>query len=477
MAGNTDYDLIVIGAGSAGLIAARFARQLGLSVALVERSRVGGDCTWTGCIPSKALLKAAGVAQSMRTAGQFGLPALDPAVDLHAVMERIRTVIRHIYDTESPHVLAREGIDVIEGEAVFSGPDSVSAAGQSLTARRFLVSTGASPIVPPIPGLDTVEYLTYETVWDLADLPSSLAVVGAGAVGCELAQALRRLGSRVTLIEAAERVLPQEDPETSKVITSRLAEEGISVVTGAEASRLRPSSDGTAAVQIELSKGPPVSADALLLAVGRRPNVARLGLETAGVAHGDDGIRIDRYARTTNPRIYAAGDVTGGPQFTHYAGWQAFMAVRNAFLPSSSVAVRRHVPRATFTDPEAAHAGLTEEEARARHGARLRVTRWPMAEVDRALTDDETGGFVKAVHQPNGRILGVTIVSSKAGEMVHEWTLAIDKGLKLGDMARSIHVYPTHSMASQHLALRAYSERTLGGRMGALLRWLARRGR
>ena len=470
----SDYDLIIIGAGSAGLTAARFARGLGLSVALVERSRVGGDCTWTGCVPSKALLKAAGVAHSMRTADRFGLPSFDPTVDLRAVMERIRSVIRGIYDAESPEVLAREGIDVIIGEATFTGPDSVKVDGRSLTARRFLVCTGASPVVPAIPGVDRVEFHTYETVWELKELPHSMAVIGAGAVGCELAQAFARLGTQVTLIEAADRILPQEDTEAADVVARRFADEGIRLLTGQGAQSVSAKENVTG-VCVQLSDGNSVEADALLVAVGRRPNTGSLKLEAAGVEFTASGIAVNRHLRTTNGRVYAAGDVTGGPQFTHYAGWQGFMAVRNAFLPYNSVAVRDAVPRATFTDPVAAQTGLTETEAKERHGGRALVTRWPLDEVDRAMTDGETDGFVKAVHLPNGRALGATIVGSRADEILQEWTLAIDKGIKLGDLARSMHVYPTFSMATQQLALRAYSQRLLGGRMGALVRRLARR--
>ena len=472
----TDYDLIVIGAGSAGLTAVRFARSLGLSVALIERSRVGGDCTWTGCIPSKALLKAANVAQSMRAADKYGLPASIPEVDLLAVMERIRNVIRHIYNTESPEALAREGIDVIAGEARFVGPDSVAVEGSSFSARRFLICTGASPAVPAIPGLDKVEFHTYETIWDLEELPATLAVVGAGAVGCELAQAFARLGSGVTLIEAADRILPQEDAEVSKLISLQFAGEGIQVLAGAGAQGSCAAPDGKSGVRVELSEGHGVEAEALLVAVGRRPNTEGLGLEAAGVAAGPGGIIVDRYLRTTRKGIYAAGDATGGPQFTHYAGWQGFMAVRNAFLPLKTVAVRQDVPRATFTDPEAAQAGLTESEARGRFGGKALASKWPLNEVDRALTDGQTEGFVKAVHLAKGRILGATIVAPRAGEMIHQWMLAMDKGIKMGDLARSIHVYPTYSMASQQLALRAYSERLFSGQMGTLLRRLARRG-
>ena len=472
---NADYDLIIIGAGSAGLVAARFAKGLGLSVLLVERSRVGGDCTWTGCVPSKALLKAAGVAYSMRTADRLGLPAVAPGVDLKVVLERIRSVIQGIYDAESPDALASEGIDVKIGEARFTGPSTVDVEGHALTARRFLICTGASPAIPSIPGLDGVGYHTYETVWDMNELPASLAIVGGGSVGCELAQAFARLGSEITLIEAADRILPQEDPEASGVIAGQFSGEGINVVAGLAAQSISPIGE-EAGVRVELGGGRRVEADALLVAVGRRPNTDGLGLDAAGVAHGPGGIRVDRYLRTSVKGVYAAGDVTGGPQFTHYAGWQGFTAVRNAFLPSNAMAVHERVPRATFTDPEVAQAGLTEAEARERHEGKVEASRFPLSEVDRALTDGEAEGFVKAVHERKGRIFGATIVSPRAGEMIQEWTLAIEKGIKLGDMARSMHVYPTYSMASQQLALRVQSERLLGGRMGALLRLLARRG-
>ena len=470
-----DYDLIVIGAGSAGLVAARFARQLGLSVALVERDRVGGDCTWTGCIPSKALLKAAGIAHSMRTADRYGIAAAAPEVDLQAVMERIRSVIRGIYDAESPEALAREGIDVVPGEARFTGPGTISINDRSL-ARRFLICTGAAPTVPSIPGLGDVEFLTYENVWDLQHLPRSLAVIGAGAVGCELSQAFARLGSRVTLIEAADRILPQEDPEATDVLLQQMLSEGVQVLTGVGAASVCHSGEESDGISIQLSDGTAIQAESLLVAVGRRPNIVGSNLVAAGVSASTSGVAVDRYLRTTNRRIYAAGDVTGGPQFTHYAGWQGFMAVRNAFLPLNTVAVRQTVPRATFTDPVLAQTGLTESEARERYGDKATSSRWPFAEVDRSLPVGEADGFVKAVHRPNGKILGATIVGARADEMVQEWTLAMDQDVRLGDLARSMHVYPTFGMASQQLALRTYANKLLAGRTGSIVRWLAGRG-
>ena len=309
-----DYDLVVIGAGSAGLTAVRFARSLGLSVALVERSRVGGDCTWTGCVPSKALLKAAGVAHSMRTADRYGLPAYAPAVDLRAVMARIHSVIQRIYDTESPDALADEGVEVMIGEASFTGPDTIDVDGRSLSARRFLICTGASPVVPAIPGLDGVEFHTYETVWELEELPASLAVIGAGAVGCELSQAFARLGSQVTLIEASERILPQEDRDASEVIARRLVDEGVRVLPGTAAKSVRPSSDAGKGAVVELADGQDVEADELLVAVGRAANVAGLGSGSGG-RHPQRQWHPDR----PQPAHDTAADICGGRRYRRAA--------------------------------------------------------------------------------------------------------------------------------------------------------------
>ena len=309
----------------------------------------------------------------------------------------------------------------------------------------------------------------------MEQLPPSLAVIGAGAVGCELAQAFARLGTQVALIEAADRILPQEDIEASDVVSRRFEGEGIKVLVGQTAQSVSGKDDAEG-VSIRLPDGGSVEAAELLVAVGRRPNIDGLGLETAGVTVSRSGIVVDIHLRTTNRTIYGAGDVTGGAQFTHYAGWQGFMAVRNAFLPMNSAAVRDTLPRATFTDPVVAQTGLTEEQATELHGSKALATRWPLDEVDRALTAGETDGFVKAVHLASGKVLGATIACSRADDMLQEWTLAIDKGIKLGDLARSIHVYPAYSMAAQQLALRAEGRRLFFGRLGRILRWFARRG-
>ena len=478
---NQSYDLVVIGAGSAGLSAAEFSAQLGQRVALVEKGRIGGDCTWTGCVPSKALLKAAKVAHQIETAHQYGLESSEPVVDFSAVMDRVNSAIDQVYREETPDVLRGKGIDVIEGNARFVDAKTVAVETSitegdqlKLTARRFIIATGAKPFIPPIPGLEDVDYLTYETVWDLRVLPSRLIVVGAGPIGCELAQAFCRLGSSVTLVEGADRVLLQDEPEAAELISRQLSQDGVSVRLNSIVQRAWQDGDG---IHVEVG-GSEVVGDALLLTVGRTPNISGLGLENAGVVHSPKGIQVNSRLRTSQKRILAAGDCAGGYQFTHYAAWQGFMAVRNAFMPGFSVkAVLDHVPWTTFTDPEVAHVGFSESQARAKFGDAVEASTFPMDRVHRAIAEGDTSGFIKVVHRPNGKILGATIVSARAGEMIQEWVLAIDKGLKLGDLSDSIHVYPTYSIGSMQLAVSHKVAQTLAGNSGRFVRGLTRLAR
>ena len=467
---NEPYDLLIIGGGSAGLTAAGFAVQLGARVALVEKHRIGGDCTWTGCVPSKTLLKAAKVAHQMRTAARYGLTPVEPVVDLKSVMAHVRAVIADVYHEESPEALRADGIDVFLDAARFLDPHTLAVGEATLTARHVLIATGAHPFIPPIAGLDGVDYLTYESVWELQVLPRHLLVVGAGPIGCELAQAFRRLGSQVTLVASRDRVLPRDDPAAARVLGEVFAAEGIDLRYNARAERGWRDENGIHLI----AGGDELVGDVLLITAGRRPNVDGLDLEKAGVAYSAKGIQVDEHLRTSQRHIYAAGDCIGSYQFTHYAGWQAFMAARNALLPGASKGVSDLVPWTTFTDPEVAHVGLTEEQAREKFIDSVMTCQWPMEKVDRARAEGDTAGFLKLIHRKDGTLLGATIVAARAGEMIHEWIVALDRGLKVGDLANAIHVYPTYSTASMQAAAAIRVGQLLSGTSGRVVRGMAR---
>jgi len=464
------YDLLIIGGGSAGLSAAEFALQFDASVAIVEKDRIGGDCTWTGCVPSKTLLKVASVAHEMRTADQYGLLSMEPDVDIEKVMAHVRSVIEDIYAEESPQVLRQKGIDVYLGAARFLDDHTLAVGERELKAGNFLIATGARPLIPPIEGIESVDYLTYETIWALERLPEDLIVLGAGPVGAELAQAFRRLGAGVTLIEGLERVLPNEDPQASHLLARRFEGEGLNVHCAVMVERAWQDDEG-----IHLSAGEQAFVgDALLVATGRRPNVNGLELEKAGVDYSEAGISVDKFLHTSQRHIYAAGDCLGSFQFTHYAGWQAAMAARNALMPGASKGVADRVPRASFTDPAVAQAGLTEAQARDRFGEKVKTYLWPLDQIDRAHTDGDEAGFIKLVYKGNGNLLGVTVVARRAGEIIHEWILALERGIKIADLSDIIHVYPTYATANQEAAADIRVEQVLSGLSGRVLRGLAR---
>ena len=459
------YDLAIIGAGSAGLTAAAFAARLGAKVVLIEKHRIGGDCTWTGCIPSKALLKAAKVAQQVRTAAHYGITAGSPVVDMVRVREYVRGAIQKVYQSERPEDLLKEGIDLAMGAARFLDAHTVEAGGQRISAKHFLITTGAHPALPPVTGLSEVPYLTYEQIFENDTLPARMTVIGGGPIGMELAQAYQRLGSQVTVI--AERIFPKEEPDVREVMRRMFEQEGLRFVWGRAASARR---DGQS---VFVSTGTSeVAGDLLLVASGREPSVAGLDLENAGIWFSEAGISVDSQLRTSVKHIYAAGDVTGGYQFTHFAGWQAFQAARNALLPGSSSGLTDLVPRVTFTDPEVAHIGLTETQAREKFGDTVEARRWDMSRTDRAVCDNDTGGFIKLVTKKDGTILGSTIVAARAGETITEFIIAIKHGLKLADLAGAIHAYPTYSTAIQQMAAAATVDSMLIGTSGIVIRGL-----
>lgn len=464
------FDLAIIGGGAAGLVGAGFAARLGARVALVERHRLGGDCTWTGCVPSKALVKAARVAHQARRAAAYGIEVSPPRADMPRVRAYVHSTVERVYREEQPAALERRGITVVLGAPQFTDPRTIRVADRTITARRFVICTGSRPTVPPIPGLAELPFWTSETLFDNERLPAHLIVLGAGPIGLEMAQAYRRLGSRVTVL--AEQFMPHEEFEVRFAVRAALEREGVRFVTAT----------GTAAGreqgQLVLRAGEEeLRGDALLVAAGRRPNVEGLGLEQAGVTFTPTGITTDRYLRTTGPDIYAAGDVLGGHRFTHVAAWQAFQAVRNALLPGRAVGIPDLVPWVTFVDPEAARVGVSEDEARERHGAGVRTHRWEMADAERAVCDGETGGFIKVVTRADGVVLGASIVASRAGEMIGELALAIRRRLTLSDLAATMHAYPTWATAVQQLASAAAVEGFLARTTGRLALWLSGLGR
>ena len=452
------YDLAVIGGGSAGLTAARFGVALGARVVLIERSAaaLGGDCLHTGCVPSKALLHAARAHQLAGRTGDYGLPERTSAgpVDLGAVMDGVRGVIARAGEADAPATLRAQGIALHFGAARFRSPRVLEVDGAPVRARRYIVATGSRPVIPAIPGLADAGYRTNETIFGLRELPPSLLVLGGGPIGCELGQAFARLGARVTIVGRAPRLLPREDPEASGVLARVFAGEGMDVLTGATVERIRPDGGAWAATVLRDGARVEVRVAAVLVAAGRRATADDLGLELAGVELGKDGIVVDRHARTGNPDIFACGDAIGQLRFTHAAGYQAAVAVRNALLPAGPALDYRAIPWATFTAPEVGRVGLTEAEARERH-RKVAVTRFPYRHIDRALAAREYAdeGFVKLVHARNGTIYGAQIVGPEAGETINEIALAMRHGLTVGDLGSAIHAYPTLGMGVQQAAL------------------------
>lgn len=450
----TTYDLVTLGGGSAGLTAARLARALHASVALIDREKLGGECLYTGCVPSKALLHVARVAAAIRQSGALGLRATVESTDLSAVMDYAERAIDAVYEeSDAPEHLVALGVDIAFGEARFISPRALIVNGQIVTARRILIATGSHPAIPDIPGLHETGFVTNETVFAMRSLPARLAVIGGGPVGCELGQAFARIGSQVTLLQRSARLLPKDEPEASAILHNRLASEGVTIALRAEVLQVTRSAGGIVLSVREGDGARDVIVDAILVATGRAPNVADLGLKAGGIQYdARRGVDVDAFLRTTNPRVYAAGDVTGGYHFTHAAALDARVAVRNALFPGKTRLDTRAMPWATFTEPEIAHVGLTEEQARRLYGAGVQSAVQPYSGVDRAITDGATPGFVKLVHSASGNLLGAQIVGPRAGDNINELALAIAHRFTIAQIAAATHVYPTFALAIQQAA-------------------------
>lgn len=479
---NRPWDLLVIGGGTAGIVGAKTAARLGARVALIERERTGGDCLWTGCVPSKALLAAANRAAEARHAAALGVSASDVDVDFAAVMQHVRSAIAAIEPLDSPEALREAGVHVIEGDASFTGPRAVEVGGERVEFHHALIATGASPAIPPVPGLVEAGPLTSDTVWDLESLPGSLVVMGGGSIGAELGQAFARLGSRVTMVEAAPRLLPREDPDAAQLVHAALERDGVEVLTGHKAVAVdgTPSGSGTITVD-DGSQTKELAYDALLVAVGRRPRSEGLGLEAAGVDLEKGQVSVDDQLRTTNTRIWAAGDITPNPQFTHVAGMHGSLAASNAVLGVHRKTDTTAVPRVTFTDPEVAAVGApswSEDPHKAPHT----VTR-EHADVDRAIAEGRTDGFARLVVGSRGKIIGGTVVGPRAGESLAEVTLAVRLGLSATDLGATIHPYPTYGDGVWNAALAVLQgrleapvvRRAMGALVSARRWWVSRR--
>jgi len=468
-------DICIIGAGSGGLSVAAGASQMGAETVLIERGKMGGDCLNTGCVPSKALLAAAHAAEAVRRAPLFGVRAGKPEIDFPAVQKHVQDVIAAIAPNDSVERFEGMGVNVLQEEAHFTGPREVLAGDTRIAARRFVIATGSRAAVPPIPGIKDVPYFTNETIFNNSELPEHLVVIGGGPIGIEMAQAHCLLGARVTVLEIAN-ILPRDDPELVDLLRTLLRKDGLAIREGVNITRLEKK-DGKICVVLKKKDGgeESITASHLLIAAGRQVNVEGLGLDMAGIAWHPKGISVNARLRTTNRRVYAIGDVAGGPQFTHVASYHAGIVIRNMLFRLPAKSDTANVPWVTYTTPELAHVGLSEREAKTAADS-IRVLRWPFSENDRAQTERLTSGLVKIVTDKKGRILGADILGPRAGELTQPWVLAIASGLKIGAMANAMAPYPTLGEASKRAAGSYYAPTLFGERTQKLVRFLAKFG-
>ena len=474
------YDLVVVGGGTAGLVSAAGAASLGARTALVERDKLGGDCLYRGCVPTKALVKSARVAHLVRHAEEYGIRNAGHEVNFSAVMDRMNRVVQRVAEQDDPARFRKMGVDVFLGdEASFVSAEEVSVDGHWLGARSVILATGSHSVTPPVEGLEEVGYLTHVEALKLERLPRSMIVIGSGPIGCEFAQIYARFGSKVTLLDTVSLPLPQEDPEIGVLVREILVSDGVTFRGGYKAKEARVEFGDTGTVATG-NKGPiaplkvitainerrekiEVRAEEILIAAGRAPTAGSLALENAGVELEKCGLKVDGHLRTTARSVYAAGDVTGKYFFTHVAEYQGRAALRNALFPVKTKADHRVVPWTTFTDPEVARVGLTEEQARDEH-ANVKVYRQDFSGIDRTITDGETTGFVKIVTGGRGKILGGHIIGPHAGNLIHEIALAMQRNIPVQALSTMIHVYPTLSQANQRAADNYYRERLFADR-------------
>lgn len=466
-------DLLVIGAGSAGLSVAAGAVQMGASVVLAEKGAMGGDCLNTGCIPSKSLIAAAHAAQGARRADRFGVQAVPVSVEYSRTQRYVQQVIAAIAPHDSVDRFEGLGVTVIRGTARFVEKDTVEVAGLRVQARRIVIATGSKALVPPIAGLSDTPFLTNETIFELRDLPERMIVIGGGPIGVELAQAFQRLGSSVTVVERLM-LLANDEPEARDLLRRRLKVEGVEILEQCEVTEARKQGGGVA-VSLRTHSGEVIVREGshLLVAAGRSPNLHGLALDAAGIEHDRRGVKVDSRLRTSNRRVFAAGDVASGPQFTHAAGYHASIIIRNALFGLPAKVNYASLPWVTYTDPEIAHAGLTEEAAR-KAGHAVRVLNTPLDTNDRARAENDYDGFAKVVIGARGTILGATIAAPRAGELIGLWVLAIGSGLKIGTVAGMIAPYPTLGEISKRAAGSYFTPSLFSPRVRTMVGWIQR---
>ena len=484
----TDYDLIVIGGGAAGLTASGVGASFGARTLMVEQARLGGDCTWYGCVPSKALLSAAHAAHSARRAGEFGVRTGDVSANFPEVIARVHALREQIYEeADAPEIYEKMGIDVKQGTARFTNPGTIEITSDGTTerfsARRFIIATGGRAFIPPIRGLRDAPFLTNETIFELTEQPRRLIVLGAGPIGTEMAQAFRRLGSEVTVIDREPRILFRDDEELAGMLQVRLEEEGIRYVLNANVSSVQERGDGIdvmiegGGTSDEHSENLVLHGDALLVATGREPNAAALNLEAAGVTYDARGIKVDDRCRTSRSGIYAAGDVTGRFAFTHMSEHMAKVAVMNALLKAPAKIDAAHLPWTTYADPELAHVGATEDALRAA-GRKYETLRFPYDKIDRAITEREDYGMIKVHARPrDGKILGASILGARGGDLICELALAMRRGVSLRHISDAIHPYPSYGLGVRRAADQWYIKRYSPALIRVLKRLFGYRGR
>jgi len=453
-----DYDVVVIGAGSGGLVACKLANGLGKKTALIEKNKIGGDCTWFGCIPSKTLIKAANVVHDVSRLGEYGIKGNFPIeLDCSNVMAHVRAVVEADAAGHPAESYEEEGINVFFGAAKFIDEHQIDVGGKTVSSKTFIICSGSRPTVPVIKGLDQIEYLTNETIFSLETLPKSMLVLGAGPIGIELSAALKRLGVEVTVLLRSGRILKKDDKELVDRLFNILNDEGLKILKETKTKSFS-TTNGNVIAQIEDNNGErQIEAESLLIAIGRTPNVDSLDLEKAGVEFDKNGLKVDKHLRTTAKNIYAAGDVVPPYLFTHMAEYEAVIATTNACIP---VPIRttnyENAPWCTYTDPELAHAGLTEEQARQKYDDDIRIYRWEHKDVDRAKTDLATSGISKFICDRKGKLLGIHILGHGAGELMHEVQLVKSLGMPFSKIASVIHAYPSYSDAVRQPAKKCY---------------------